>query len=341
MPYFSIILPIYNVAPYLERCINSIFAQSFKDYEIILVDDGSTDTCPQICDEYAKRAPNVRVIHKANGGLSSARNAGFEIAEGEYIWWVDSDDWIEKDALKELYEASCNNHPEIVKFNHFFWAPKRQPVLSSVAPGMHTGTQNIEKLVKEAFCYSRKYHLSAWGHIYKRDFLVENNIPFVSERIVGSEDYLFNLCVLPYATTVCVLPAILYNYEMRVGSLSKRYVDNLAGRYEELYRALTNQYQKRGILEQYQDELNFFFVWHLIRGVGILNEYCCYNGHSMSDGRKKVKKILNSLELRTAIKHFNTRLLTKKQKVTFWALVWKLEFFFYWIYVVKPKYKKL
>jgi len=102
MPQISIIVPVYKVEQYLDRCVNSILNQTFTDFELILVDDGSPDRCPQMCDEWAKKDARIRVIHKENGGLSSARNAGLAVMQGEYVNFVDSDDWIEKDALEYL-----------------------------------------------------------------------------------------------------------------------------------------------------------------------------------------------------------------------------------------------
>lgn len=102
MPQISIIVPVYKVEQYLDRCVNSILSQTFTDFELILVDDGSPDRCPQMCDEWAKKDARIRVIHKENGGLSSARNAGLAIMQGKYVNFVDSDDWIEKDSLEYL-----------------------------------------------------------------------------------------------------------------------------------------------------------------------------------------------------------------------------------------------
>ena len=99
VPKVSIIVPVYKVEKYLRKCIDSIINQTLKDIEIILVDDGSPDNCGKICDEYAAKDTRIKVIHKENGGLSSARNAGMEVAEGEYIGFVDSDDWIESDLI--------------------------------------------------------------------------------------------------------------------------------------------------------------------------------------------------------------------------------------------------
>ena len=111
MPKISIIVPIYNVEKYLDKCIKSILNQSFEDFELILVNDGSTDSCGVICDKYKKLDGRITVIHKANGGLSSARNAGIDIARGEYIGFVDSDDYIHE----KMYEILYNNAQNIIQ----------------------------------------------------------------------------------------------------------------------------------------------------------------------------------------------------------------------------------
>ena len=111
----SVIVPVYNVEKYLEKCIDSILSQTFKNFEIILVDDGSTDSCGIICDEYERLDNRVKVIHKINGGLSSARNSGLEIASGEYVAFVDSDDWIDKNMYQELYNEAKKNNADIVQ----------------------------------------------------------------------------------------------------------------------------------------------------------------------------------------------------------------------------------
>ena len=106
MPVFSVVVPVYGVEEYLDRCVESILSQSFNDFELVLVDDGSPDNCPAMCDRYAEKDSRVKVLHKANGGLCSARNAGLTVATGEYIVPVDSDDWIDRDALQRCGSIS-------------------------------------------------------------------------------------------------------------------------------------------------------------------------------------------------------------------------------------------
>ena len=116
-PAVSVIVPIYNVEKYLAECVDSILGQTFQDMEIILVDDGSLDSSSQMADDYAVRDQRVKVIHKENGGLSSARNAGMKIARGEYIYFCDSDDYISLDAIEILYETATKNDLDMVLFN--------------------------------------------------------------------------------------------------------------------------------------------------------------------------------------------------------------------------------
>ena len=113
MPKISVIVPVYNVEKYLRKCIESILNQTFREFELILVDDGSTDSSGKICDEYALKDSRIKVIHKENGGASSARNAGLDVAKGEYIGFVDSDDWIEMDMYGELYRLIKENNTDI------------------------------------------------------------------------------------------------------------------------------------------------------------------------------------------------------------------------------------
>ena len=110
VPFFSVIVPVYNVEKYLKECVDSILGQSFSDFELILVDDGSPDNCPAICDEYAKKDEHVKVIHKPNGGVSSARNAGIQMARGEYILFCDSDDFYLDTAFEKI-------HYNLIQFN--------------------------------------------------------------------------------------------------------------------------------------------------------------------------------------------------------------------------------
>ena len=163
----SIIVPIFNVEKYLLRCIDSIVNQSYKKLEIILVDDGSPDRCPEICEEWAKMDTRVRVIHKQNGGQASARNRGLDIAKGEYVAFVDGDDYLHPDFIFTLYKALTENEAEIAICSANFvdeqdnMLDEPQPVLD----GLYTGR---DMLINHAKC-SWGYYVWPWNKLYKRE----------------------------------------------------------------------------------------------------------------------------------------------------------------------------
>ena len=301
-PYFSIILPIYNVAPYLERCVQSVLEQSFHDYELILVDDGSTDESSEICDRLSTQYPCIRVIHKENGGLSSARNAGLVQARGQYVWFIDSDDWIEPGALEILREA-CKTGADMVKFGYTRAEGEGRKVYHGIMPAGAYRADGIDKLLKAAFTQAGKYQLSAWSHAYRRAFLLENGMSFVSERVICSEDYLFSLQALIRAKAVRVLDAPLYVYDLRQGSLTQSYKPDLAMRYTELHHQLRESFARADRLAQYGPLIDRFYVWHLIIGTAMAHEYRRIGaGSTAAEAGRNVRTMLEIPALRQAAK---------------------------------------
>lgn len=333
-PYFSIILPIYNVAPYLERCVQSVLEQSFRDYELILVDDGSTDESSEICDRLGAQHSCIRVIHKENGGLSSARNAGLEIAQGEYIWWVDSDDWIAENALTILYEASATEKPDMVKYNFARVRKDEQPFYSNARPGFYM-EEETEVLLDSALLMPSRFGLSAWSHSYRRDFLEKNKLTFTSERMIGSEDYLFNLQALAVVQSIRVIADQLYFYELRGGSLSQSYKKDLSDRYILLYSLLRQFYAEKCLLDRYEQKICRFFAWHLIRGTCISNEYQGRIHHSVKQARRNVRSMLQIPEVSYAARRCDCTGLNWRKKIQIWAMLWRCEFVFYRLHVKK------
>lgn len=332
-PYFSLILPVYNVEKYLDRCMHSILAQDFDDYEVILVDDGSTDRCGEICDSYAKKHAHVRVIHKPNGGLSSARNAGLDAAQGEYIWFIDSDDWIENGALNILHAAGRGMKPDILKFNHFRAGETSEEIRCNIAAGSYEG-ENKKILLEKAFCSGGKYVLSAWSHVYRREMLADTGIKFVSEREIGSEDYLFNLSLLPRMDKMLVLEAALYNYDKREGSLTRKYRPMLAKQYARLHALLLESYDG---MAEYAALIHRFYVWHLVYGTCIPHEYYFITpDHSLRDGRKNVRRLFREKGFRAALSSSDRKNLPLSKKIQMIAMMLDFEPLFYYLFVIKP-----
>lgn len=182
---FSFIIPVYKVEAYLEDCINSILCQTYQDFEIILIDDGSPDKCPQLCDEFALRTSKIKVIHKKNGGLSSARNEGLKIANGDYIIFLDSDDWwCDNAALERISNKINDSNPDIIIFaSKKFYTIKNQ---YEEMPTRHASLSNRASLTIDECISNSLFVASSWDKVIRKSILVTNNIQFVDGLL--SED---------------------------------------------------------------------------------------------------------------------------------------------------------
>lgn len=174
-PLISVIVPVYKVELYLIKCIESLLIQTYTNIEIVLVDDGSPDRCGYICDEYANKDNRITVIHKNNGGLSDARNSGLQIIKGEYVTFIDSDDFIMPNHIDVLYDLILKYHVDlsISNFVHYYAAKGKEiPTHSSLEEGALTSLQAIETMF-----YQDKFETSAWGKLYKTQ-LFGNDIEY-------------------------------------------------------------------------------------------------------------------------------------------------------------------
>ena len=213
---FSVILPIYKVEKYLHECVDSILNQTFTDFEVILVDDGSPDSCPQICDEYAAKDARVKVVHKINGGQASARNAGLEVAQGDYVCYVDSDDYLIDNKVLERLAEKTESNPDVVHYKFVEWFESD----GHVAPCYFDyNVPTKGRSLAEVYCDlidKDAYYNSAWSKIIKRSLLMDNNIRF-EEGIVG-EDNEWYYHVVMVAKKLVLLDEPLYVYRRRSGS---------------------------------------------------------------------------------------------------------------------------
>ena len=210
----SIIVPVYNVEKYLPECIDSILNQSYKNLEIILVDDGSTDESGRICDLYAKEDRRIKVVHKQNGGLSDARNAGIEESKGEYLAFVDSDDSIQYHYVEKMLNVMANSHCDVVQcaYERIFEDGRHVPygVISLEADG-----RTIQNYFYESI-YNPEGFDVACNKLYKRGLFAQIRYPLgrLHEDIATTYKVLFE------ATKIVVIPEVLYHYRVRQGSIT-------------------------------------------------------------------------------------------------------------------------
>ena len=215
-PKVSVIVPIYNTENELPRCIQSIQDQTFSDIEIILVDDGSTDSCPQICDDYAKHDPRIRVLHKENGGVSDTRNTGILAARGEYLLQVDSDDYLEKDAVEQLLRGALPGIDLIAGGHYCVDGEERKRCIRN-------GLEDRKIYTAKDFIVSsirtNDFWVMPWAYMYRRKYLLENEIFYTKDRYF--EDLDLALDLLLHASGIIVVNIPFYNYVKREGSITQ------------------------------------------------------------------------------------------------------------------------
>lgn len=240
MAKVSVVIPVYNVEEYLRRCVDSVLAQTLSDLEIILVDDGSPDHSPAICDEYAQTDARIRVIHKTNGGLASARNAGMRMAQGAYLFFLDSDDWLEPDGLARLCAAAEQYTVDFVRYRAIRtgWpgleehAPCRVEEVRELSEGLYDEERIIREVYPRLLATKQLTMgaiVGACGSLYDRTFLLEHDLWF-DEDIRFSEDLIFSAKVVRAAKRFYFVDAPgVYHYFYNPKSISKSF---RAGRWD-------------------------------------------------------------------------------------------------------------
>lgn len=309
----SIIVPVYKVEPYLERCIASLRNQTLEDIEIILVDDGSPDNCPQMCDAYAALDSRIRVVHKKNGGLSSARNAGLKVATGAYVGFVDSDDDVEPDMYEKMLSVMRAEQVDFVMSDYLRISADGSRHLKTL--DIHPGRYNKVALRKEIFpslimCENIDYGplLSVWHCLYRTDFLRSNNI-FFDEEVRWSEDNIFSAVVGYHADSFYYMKGQgLYHYYQNPGTITTSY---RSGAWE-VYCTMN-----RHLHEKFDSVKDFDFSRQL--KLHMIYYACNCIGQAMSlpkkDALADIRKILRSQELTNAFKDFTSPAVSWKLKV--------------------------
>ena len=223
MPIVSVIVPVYNAEKYLQECVDSILSQTLSDLELILVDDGSTDSSQALCDHYAAQDTRVKVIHKPNGRAASARNAGLRTATGEYVAFVDSDDWISPDMYEKMLQTGADvTLCDYVRFQGEKEFPFTQP---NIIAGFYNKAQIRERIYPHLVMDGIEYPItiSNWAMLVKRNIIVKNQLSY-REDILISEDAPFGSEVLYCADSFAYLKGErFYHYRMTEGSASKTY----------------------------------------------------------------------------------------------------------------------
>lgn len=249
----SVIVPVYNTEKYLRRCVDSILAQTYTDFELLLIDDGSTDGSGAICDEYAALDPRVRVFHKPNGGVSSARNLGLDHSRGEWVGFIDGDDWLDSKTLEKVTENMQSAKADIVCFG--FWSVTKDKENFVKLPSIKHG--------KISFMREQMLHgwTVVWNTFFRNEFLNRHSIRFQTCISIG-EDLELLFRTYYYATNIIIIdePLYYYNRMNENSALHKMIIKH----YDDIIQAnlsVIQFFKEKGIINEFQD----IVAWKILR----------------------------------------------------------------------------
>lgn len=320
----SVIVPVYNVEKYLPECLDSLLKQSYTNIEVIMVDDGSKDKSGKICDFYATNYENFYVIHKVNAGLGMARNTGLEKIHGDYVTFLDADDYLDSDMIgilvgiiKEKKTDVCktgfrrvdDNKSVIKEIKYVNQIFENDKVRLELLPRMIGSKPDCKDSIEMAVC----------AVLYNVEPIRKYNIRFPSERQLISEDLVFNIEYMQYVNKACTLEYIGYNYRYNPESLSTKYrsdrFDASKYFYLEIRKKLENlNYDRITMLRA--DRMFFIYT-----RMSIIQERRCISGKKWRKSLTAIKKICNDKILRNAIKNYPISKLGFRQKI-FLLLIW-------------------
>ena len=243
----SIIVPIYNIEGYIRECIDSILAQTYPDFELILVDDGSPDNCGRICDEYAEKDVRIKVIHKENGGLTSARNAGLSVAKGDWIMHVDGDDWIEPDMIESLIEAAKATEADLVFGDFMKYGP--------YAGNHKLPTWSIDK--KDSMSRYIAYMMTTiWGSIAKRSLYTEHCLKS-PDGVSYCEDFHLIVRLCHFAKKIVNVHRPFYHYRYRPTSIMSNMSRKTEADEQWVYQDTIRFFKEQGVYEDYRKVMSW------------------------------------------------------------------------------------
>lgn len=327
----SIVLPIYNVEMFLERCLNSVTCQTYGNLEIILVDDGSTDKCPEICDHWEAKDPRIKVIHKKNAGLGMARNSGIECASGEYICFFDSDDYIVPDAIEKIYFSINKEKADIAIFGYKN-ITKEGKVESIVVPqtdrAVYSGAEIQEELLADLI--SPDFHkgtesnlcISAWTAMYSMKLIHETRWRFASEREMIAEDVYSHLLLYRYIRKAVIISEAFYCYCENQASLTHKYRED---RYLQIVK-FYNQCLKTSAELGYNETIMERLVWPYFSFTIAAMKQVVTADKPFAQRIRQLKEIVGDSTLQKALRIVRKQKLSLQRQVLFSFLRNKMTF---------------
>lgn len=330
----SIIIPVYKAETFFDECVSSILAQSYGDFELILVDDGSPDKCPELCDKWAATDSRIKVIHKPNGGVSSARNSGLEIASGDYICFVDSDDTLPENGLHILMKSIEQRNVEVV-FGafQFQYGDRLLPHASRLPEGKYQFKDVLKNFIDDG-TLSGFLLGSTCAALYKREIILKNHLRFV-EGLKNNEDGLFNFELALFANSFAVINTPVYNYRQdNAPSKPNRMNENFG---EKVFDILDmkewpkDEYEydiqkaRRKVTLAWWDILHFATDYSFFKSIAFIH------------------RNISKIEVKNGMKYMQYRNMNLYKRIIFYLMKYRLCFTFYFLlkYVMPVMQKRV
>ncbi|MCH2033314.1 MAG: glycosyltransferase [Tenacibaculum sp.] len=327
-PKVSVIVPIYNVEKYLRRCLDSLVNQTLADIEIILVDDESPDNSKEIYKEYLAKDNRIKLVQKKNGGLGFARNSGLEIATGEFIAYIDSDDYVDVNMFKKLYDTSKSNNLDTVYcgYNNLDDELKVHSFSEVDDLTIFSTKDEVNGVLldmiacKPSSPLERKYRMSVWHAIYSRDLIENNRIRFCSERQFISEDIIYHIDYLSKANRIAFIPDSFYYYCYNEDSLTKTFREDRFEKSVILHQELLRRFKVEGYKESvYKNRVDRFLIGYARYTIVRLSKAAI----SYSVKLKILKRICKD-DVWNSMKYYPVHEMPFKQKLVFYMIKYNM-----------------
>ena len=308
MDLVSVIIPVYNVEKYLGRCVDSVLGQSYSNLEIILVDDGSPDKSGAMCDDYKLKDSRIKVIHKENGGLGFARNSGLDIATGRYVTFIDSDDWISKEHIKNLYETALQCNADVVIGTHTSVntdgaeTPQRLLLKEGVYEGESITDEVVLPLIGADADFPNDIQItsSACMNLYSMDVINKYNLRFISEKYAVAEDLYFNIDFFSASQRIVALNETGYYYFENNASISRKYSPKRFERTLNFYQKVNEQIETYNL----KDKVSFRADRSFLMKIRVAIRHIVMSDLKRKNKKQEIKAILNHEVIRKVLKGY-------------------------------------
>ena len=324
----SVVLPIYNVERYLNRCVKSVVNQSYKNLEIILVDDGSQDNCPILCDEWAKKDYRIKVIHKKNAGLGYARNTGIENATGEYICFIDSDDYIALDTIEKAYKSVMESKSDVVYYGYNVVDSNRnvtqvfKPEIDKlIYKGKEVTDIIFPELISPDYSKGKRMNLmlSACTAVFSMKLIKDANWKFVSERKIISEDVYSLTMLFGFIKCVSIVPEACYYYCQNNTSLTRTYRKDRYEKIKDFYNKTILLCQKLKFSQVVETRLASVYLAFVIAALKMI----VLSEESVMAKLGYIKSIEEDTHLQIVLRKVDSRIESKRRNLIRTALLKK------------------